>query len=205
MSQRDATLTRVPLTLTFDDLLPWIFKVRLYLGNGRPDCHGSKGMGVVRIPWYETLRKWVNWTLCWLGYLWPWIFKVKLYLGNGRPNCHGRKGTGVDRMPCCETQRKWVHWTLRWLVYLWPWPLTFDLEFWKSKIVSLNGWPDCHGTKGTGVDWMPWCETLRKWVNWMLCWLGYLWPWPLTLNFEGQIVSREWEAQLSWNERDGSR
>ena len=22
----------------------------------------------------------------------------------------------------------------------------------------------------------------RKWVNWMLCWLEYLWPWPLTLN-----------------------
>ena len=30
-------------------------------------------------------------------------------------------------------------------------------------------------------------------------------PWHLTLNFEGQIVSREWEARLSWNERDRSR
>ena len=28
---------------------------------------------------------------------------------------------------------------------------------------------------------------------------------PLTLNFHGQIVSRELEARLSWNERDGSR
>ena len=32
---------------------------------------------------------------------------------------------------------------------------------------------------------------------------------PLTLtfdlNFQGQIVSREWEARLSWNERDKSR
>ena len=36
MSQLDATLTRVPLTLTFDlDVWPWIFKVKLYLGNGR--------------------------------------------------------------------------------------------------------------------------------------------------------------------------
>ena len=26
-----------------------------------------------------------------------------------------------------------------------------------------------------------------------------------TLNFQGQIVSREWEAQLSWNESDGSQ
>ena len=48
-----------------------------------------KGTGVVRMPWCETLRKWVNWMLRWLGYLWTWIFKVKLYLGNGRPDCHG--------------------------------------------------------------------------------------------------------------------
>ena len=32
--------------------------------------------------------------------------------------------------------------------------------------------------------WSSWCETKRKWVNWMLCWLGYLLPWPLTLNFD---------------------
>ena len=37
-----------------------------------------------------------------------------------------------------------------------------------------------------------------------LLWLGYLWPWPLTLNFQGQIISWEWEAWLSWNEGDGS-
>ena len=49
-----------------------------------------------------------------------------------------------------------------------------------------------------------WCET-RKWVNWILQWLGYLWPWPLTFNFQGQIVSREWEARLWWDERHGSR
>ena len=42
MSQLDATLTRVPLTLTFDFHL----KVKLYLGNGRPDSHGTKGTGV---------------------------------------------------------------------------------------------------------------------------------------------------------------
>ena len=54
--------------------------------------------------WCETKIKWINWMLCWLGYLWPWILKVKLYLGNGRPDCHGTKGTGVDRVPWCETQ-----------------------------------------------------------------------------------------------------
>ena len=54
--------------------------------------------------------------------------------------------------------------------------------------------------------WSNWCETKRNWVNRMLRWIGYLWPWPwpLTWNFQSQIVSQEWEAQLSWNERDGS-
>ena len=109
MSHLDGKLTSVPLTLTFHlDLWPWIFKVKLYLGNGSPDCHGTKGTGVDRMPWCGTLRKWVKWMLCWLGYLWPWlltlIFKVKLYLGNGRPDCHGTKRTGVHMMPWCETQ-----------------------------------------------------------------------------------------------------
>ena len=66
--------------------------------------HGTKGTGVNRMPWCETVRKWVNRTLRWLGYLWPWIFKVKLYLGSGRSDCHGTKGMGVDRMPWCKTQ-----------------------------------------------------------------------------------------------------
>ena len=76
-----------------------------------------------------------------------------------------------------------------------PLILTFDLDIWpesfKVKLYLGNGKPDCHGTKGAGVDRMPWCETLRQWVKWMLRWLGYLWPWPLTLNFQGQILSRE--------------
>ena len=134
MSQLNATLTRVPLTSTFDlDLWPWIFKVKLYLENGMPDCHGTKETGVDRVPSCEALRKWVNWMLRWLGYLWPWIFKVKLYLGNGRPDCHGTKGTGVDRMLWCETLRKWINWMLRWVEYLWPWSLTLNFQ---GQIVS---------------------------------------------------------------------
>ena len=54
MSQLDVALTGVPLTLTFDfDIWPWILKVKLYLGNGRPDCHRTKGTGVDRMPWCE--------------------------------------------------------------------------------------------------------------------------------------------------------
>ena len=51
MSQLDATLTRVPFDL---DLWRWIFKVKLHLGNGRPDCHRTKGTRVDRIIWCET-------------------------------------------------------------------------------------------------------------------------------------------------------
>ena len=129
MSKLDATLTRVTLNLTFDLYLSlWIFKVKLYLGNGRTYCHGRKGTRVDRMPWCETLRKWVNCMLRWLGYLWSWIFKVKLYLGNGRPDCHETKGTGVDRMPWCETLRQWFNWMLCWLGYLWPWSLTLNFQ-----------------------------------------------------------------------------
>ena len=149
-SKLDATLTRVLLTVTFDlDLWSWIFKVKLYLGNGRSDCHGTKWTWGDRVPWCEKLRKWVNWMLRCLGYLWSWIFKVKLYLGNGRP--------------------------------------------------------DCHRTKGTGVDKLSWCETLRIWFKLTLHWLGCLWPSILTSDFQGQIVSWEWEARLSWSERGGSQ
>ena len=130
MSQLDGMLTRVPLTLTLN-IWPWIFMVKLYLSNGRPDCHAMKGTGVDRMPGCETLRKWVNWMLRWMGYLWPWIFKVKLDLGNRRTDCHGTKGTGVDRMPWCKTLWQWVNWTLT---------LTFDLEFSRSNcILGMGG------------------------------------------------------------------
>ena len=153
MSQLDATLTRVPLTLAFDlDLWPW----QLYLGNGRTDCHGMKGTGVDKMPGCETLQKWVNWMLFWLGYLWPWIFKVKLYLGNRRPDCHGTKGMGVDGMPWCETLRKWVNWTLRWLGYLWPWPLSF--EFSRSNCISGMGGPIVMERRGRELIGCPYVK-----------------------------------------------
>ena len=154
MNWLDAVLTRVPLTLTFDlDLWPWIFKVKLYLRSGRPECHGMKGTGVDGMPWCKIIRKWVNWMLHWLGYLWPWplTFKVKLYYGNGRPHCCGTKGTGVDRMSWCETLRKWVNWMLHWLGYLWPWlwPSRSNCISRMGGLIAMErkgqetiGWPD---------------------------------------------------------------
>ena len=101
MSRLDATLTRVPLTLTFDLEFS---RSNCISGMGGPIAMEWKGQG--SMSWCETLRKWVNWMLGWLGYPWPWplTFKVKLYLGIWRPDCHGTKGTGDDRMPWCETQ-----------------------------------------------------------------------------------------------------
>ena len=172
MSQLDAMLTRVPLNLTLGlDLWPWIFKVKLYLGNAWLDCHGTKGTGVDSMPWYETLRKWVNLMLCWLGYLWPWTCKVKLFLGNGRTDCHCTKGTEVFRTPWCETLRKWVNWTLRWLGYIWPWPLTLtvDLDFSRSNCISGVGGPNVMERKGR--ESIPWLNvkhnhyvTLRRMI-----------------------------------------
>ena len=46
------------------------------------------------------------------------------------------------------------------------------------------------------TGWSSWCETQRKLVNWMLRRVGYLWPWHLTLNFQGQIVSPEWDFKV---------
>ena len=81
---------------------------------------------------------------------------------------------------------------------------SFELNWIFRSNCIMKGRPDYHWTKWSGVDRMPWSDKIRKLVNWTLRCVGYLCPWPLTLNFEDQIVSREWEAQMSWNERDRS-
>ena len=132
--------------------------------------------------WCESKRKWVNWMLRWLGYLWTWPLTLTLnFQGKmvsrgweARLSWNERVGNRKDAL-MWNTKEMGQNWTLRWVGYLWPWPLTL-----KVKLYLGNGKPDCHGTKGMGVDRMTWCETSRKWVTWMPHWLGYLWPWPLT-------------------------
>ena len=62
-----------------------------------------------------------------------------------------------------------------------------------------NGRADWHGTKGIWVDMMldPHCD-FELWPH--------PWPWPLTfkVNFE-KVITQEWDARLTWNERDVSR
>ena len=78
--------------------------------------------------------------------------------------------------------------------------LTLDFQGQILKILYLrNGRADWHGTKGMWIDRMldPHCD-FELWPH----------PWPLTLDFQGQIfkvVTQEWDARLTWNERDVSQ
>ena len=59
MSQLDATLTRVPLTLTLTfDLWPWIFKVKMYLQNRRPDFLTLNFQGQIVSQEWEAQMSW---------------------------------------------------------------------------------------------------------------------------------------------------
>ena len=78
-----------------------------------------------------------------------------------------------------------------------PLTLTFDLEFSRSNCISGMGGPIV-------MEWKEWesigCPDVKHYENEST---GCCADWvPLTLNFQGQIVSPEWEALLSWNERD---
>ena len=85
-----------------------------------------------------------------------------------------------------------------------PLTLTLNLELSRSNYFSAMearlSWNDRDESQWDALMWntkeMSQLDTVLT---------GCLWPWPLTLNFEGQIVLREWEARLTWNERDGSR
>ena len=112
MSQLDAMLTRVPLTLTvlekfcqnsfFSNF--WRKIVDQFSAVEHYICHILGMVGPIDVK-----QKGDESTGCYTDpgtidltfdlVLWPWIFNVELYLGNGRPDCHGTKGTGVVRMP----------------------------------------------------------------------------------------------------------
>ena len=113
---------RVPFTLTFDlefsrstcisgigdpdvmerqvrgifdlELWHWICKANLYLGNGRPDCHGSKGWS----RYYALMDAALTGVPLTLN------FQGQIVSRNGSPDCHETKGMGVDRVPWRETQ-----------------------------------------------------------------------------------------------------
>ena len=105
MSQLDAALTGVPLTLTFDLEFS---RSNCISGMGGQIVMERRGTGVDRMPWCETVKKWVNGTLRWLGYFWPLpltlYFQGQIVSRNGRPDSHGTKGTGVYRIPWCKRQ-----------------------------------------------------------------------------------------------------
>ena len=112
-----------------------------------------------------------------------------MYLRNGRTDWHGTKGMRVDRMldPHCDF-KLWPH--------PWPWPLIFKVKF-KKMLYLRNGMPDWHGTKEMWVDRMldPHCD-FELWPHPR--------PWFSRSNFE-KVITQEWDARLTWNERDVSR
>ena len=101
--------------------------------------------------WCETKRKWVNWMIRCLGYLWPWPLTLTFDLEFSRSNCISGLGRGdwAIVMEWNQSTRRCADW------------VTFDLDLWpwifQGRIVSRE-W-EARWTKGTGVDRMPWCET----------------------------------------------
>ena len=114
-----------------------------------------------------------------------------LYLRNGRANWQGTKGMWIDRMldPHCDFE-VWPH--------SWPWPLIFKVKFWKSHNSGM----------GCPIDMeQKECESIGCWTHIVTldCDLTHdLDPWFSRSNFE-KVITQEWDARLTWNERDVSR
>ena len=91
---------------------------------------------------------------------------------------------------------------IRWLEYLLPWPLTLNFQ---GQIVSWEWEARLSWNEGNGsqLDALMWNSEEMSQQDAALT--GVPLTFILTLNFQGQIVSQEWEVWLSWNERDGSR
>ena len=112
----------------------------------------------------------------------------KSYLRNGMADWHGMKGIRVDRMldPCCDFQCS---------PHPWPWPWIFKVNYWKNHI-SWMGWPIDKERKG--------CESIECWTH--IVTLNFDLTHDLDLGFARPIceiaVSQDWEARLTWNERD---
>ena len=103
----------------FNDFCSQNFKSVFYLSN-----------------WCETKRKWVNWMLCLLVYLWPWPLTLTIYLEFSKSNrISGMGGTILIQRKGRESigrpdvkHWKQVSWMLCWPEYLWSWPLTFNCQ-----------------------------------------------------------------------------
>ena len=153
----------------------------LYPRNGRDDWHGTKGMWADRRSGpFSDFELWP----------WPWIFKVKF-----RESCVSGMRELID-MKRKECESKGCGPTM------WPWAMTLTLYFQDQllkQLYPMNETADWHGTKGiwTNRKWDPLCD-FELWPH----------PWPWHWIFKvifWKAVSQEWEGQITWNERDGSR
>ena len=124
---------------------------------------------------------------------WPWplIFKVKFWKshnsGTGCPIDMERNGMWVDWMldPCYDFQL-WPH--------PWPVPWIFNVKFWNCCIPGMAGSIDMEQKGYESIGCYTYFVTLS---------------YDLDLRFSRSnfknAVSREWEGQLTWNQRDVSR
>ena len=135
MSQLDATLTKVPLTLTFDlDLWPWIFQGQVISREreARLSWNEMDGSRYDTLMWYTAEMRQLHAVLT--GYLWLWIFKVKLYFGIGGPIVKEWKGQESIACPDvkhnhCVTPRQRILLPTGWLKMS---------AFLSSRLVSQN-------------------------------------------------------------------
>ena len=158
---------------------------------GRAVWHGTKGMLVDKM--LDPNCDFELWPPPWP---WPLIFKVKFrknsYLRNGMPDWHGTKGMWVDRILD-------PHWDFELWHHPWPWRLIFKVQFWQKR---------CNSGMGCLIDMeRKGCESIGCWTHIVTlnCGLTHdLDPWVSRSNFE-KVITQEWDARLTWNERDVNR
>ena len=134
------------MTLTLD-FQGQILKM-LYLGNGRADWHGTKGMWVDRM--LDSLCDFELWP-----HAWPWIFKVNFLnsciSGMGGPI--NMEWKGYESIGCYS--------------YYVTLSYDFDLGFWRSNfekalIIGIRGWIDIKGYESIGCSVG---NSVKKWLE----------------------------------------
>ena len=172
------------LTLTLD-FQGQILKM-LYLRNGRPDWHGTKGMWIDRVlhPLCAFQHSPHPWPL-------PWIFKVKIWKsrisGMGWPI--DMEGKGCESIGCCTHFVTFnVHFTH-----------DLDLEFSRSNFENI-----------VSQEWegrLTWNVRDLSWQNvGPILWLSmFTSSMTLTLDFQGQILKKLYlrNGMADWHGTEG--
>ena len=145
--------------------------------------------------------------------LWVWrkfVAPISVTLGQG----HLATEAGQN-LSCPHDKVRTVHPIATKLSRYPPCHAFHQIKLWKNSIKNFLANYFCKISNLFSPNRIFYLPYLRNgWSNWwnkgdmsqlLVCWLRRLWPWPLTLNFQSQIISRKRKARLTWNERAGSR